>query len=574
MDRVGNFISLSLAGTNPTDIASVLNAVMSKHVALAAELKRAKLDEERDILEGQLGLAAQELSEAEAALEGFRVSTITLPSDQVSPVVPGLEMTRGSVFSSFFELRLTLDAVRRDRDRLLDFLDSVEEEGVRIEVLESITRVGQSSELTPVLGELVGARGELRVFRERYSDDYPPVAELLERIETIEAQTVPNLVRALASELSREESKLQAQIDSASTELSEIPPRTIEEARLQRRVEIQATLYNTLRQRVETARLAAASSIPDVRILDNASVPLVSSSDERLRTAGVVFLGCVGLSLLLALMMDRIDPKLRDPADVSTKMGLEILGAIPRISSNGRGTSEKTAQVVEAFRELRMRIGFAHGAAGPVILTVTSPSQGEGKSFITTNLAVAFAEMGRRTLLIDADTRRGDAHRLLGLERSPGLTDYLRDRTAGDVIQSTEYPTLDYIACGTRGTSTPELLASTEMASFMGTLRRAYDVILVDSPPLAAGADPLILAGLTGNLVVVIRSGSTERQLAEAKLEVVNRLPVRVLGAILNDIDPHQGVYRYYYDYLPDYHAEAEESDEAVAKALAETVQG
>jgi capsular exopolysaccharide synthesis family protein len=200
---------------------------------------------------------------------------------------------------------------------------------------------------------------------------------------------------------------------------------------------------------------------------------------------------------------------------------------------------------------------------------VTSPSQGEGKSFITTNLAVAFAEMGRRTLLIDGDTRRGDAHRLLGLERSPGLTDYLRDRNAGEVIQSTEYPTLDYIACGTRGTTTPELLASSEMSAFMGTLRRAYDVILVDSPPLAAGADPIILASLTGNLVVVIRTGSTEKQLAAAKLDVLGRLPVRVLGAVLNDVED-KGVYRYYYDYLPDYQPEAEEDDET-PKVLAET---
>ena len=93
----------------------------------------------------------------------------------------------------------------------------------------------------------------------------------------------------------------------------------------------------------------------------------------------------------------------------------------------GKQGVTNAAHALEAFRELRIHVGFAYGSAGPITLTVTSPSEGEGKSLISSNLAVAFAEVGRRTLLIDGDTRRGNAHRLFGLDQSPGLIDYLRE---------------------------------------------------------------------------------------------------------------------------------------------------
>ena len=166
---------------------------------------------------------------------------------------------------------------------------------------------------------------------------------------------------------------------------------------------------------------------------------------------------------------------------------------------------------------------------------------------------MAFAEVGRRTLLIDGDTRRGDAHRLLGCQRSPGLIDYLKDRSGDDIIQATDHANLDFIGSGSRGLSTPELLASQRMAYFLGTLKRTYDVILIDSPPLASGGDPLILGSLTGNVAVVIRTGTTDKALTQAKLDQLSRLPMRVLGAILNDISVTDSYHQYYTSYLPGY---------------------
>jgi capsular exopolysaccharide synthesis family protein len=154
--------------------------------------------------------------------------------------------------------------------------------------------------------------------------------------------------------------------------------------------------------------------------------------------------------------------------------------------------------------------------------------------------------MGHRTLVIDGDVRRGTLHQLMGTTHKPGLTDFLAGHgTRADVIQHTRYPLLDMIGCGSRGEAGPKLLGSPAMAELVESLKPLYDVILIDSPPLGACVDPMILGTLTRNMVMVLRTGTTDRTMAESKLDILDRLPVRVLGAILNDVSA-SGPYRYY----------------------------
>jgi capsular exopolysaccharide synthesis family protein len=213
------------------------------------------------------------------------------------------------------------------------------------------------------------------------------------------------------------------------------------------------------------------------------------------------------------------------------------------------------ALAVEAFRAIQLSLTHAHGNGlglpngnghGPMMVTFSSPGASDGKSFVTSNLAIAFADMGYRTLVVDGDVRRGTLHQLLGTTHKPGLTDYLSGKvTRAEIVRSTRYPLLDIIGCGSRGEQGPKLLGSPAMSRLFQDLKSDYDVILVDSPPLGACVDPMILGTLTKNLVLVLRTGTTDRTMAESKLDVLDRLPVRVLGAILNDVSSH-GPYRYY----------------------------
>lgn len=572
MDQGGSFLSLRLAGSDGAKVTGILNSLMDRHVAIAAELKRSNLDEILVALEEQLSLMSVQLTNAERELEEFKITTISLPSDQSILNAPGLAETRDPVFGQFFDMKVQVEQLRLDREQLEELQREFAAGEVRIEALEVIPAAAGSSELRRILTDLVETRSELRTLSDRYSNDYAPIQDLLAQIETIEQQAIPRVVTGLVRSLQTREGVLSGRVRSAQAELQEIPPRTIEESRLERHVATTTTLYNDIRGRVEAARLAAASAIPDVRILDVATIPTRPTEDRRLPFAAIILFGCIGAAMAGAILLDHVDAKFRYASDVSRDIGLDILGSIPRIESGaGRRGVLNAAQALEAFRELRIHVGFAYGSAGPIVLAITSPSEGEGKSLISSNLAVAFSEVGKRTLFIDGDTRRGDAHTLLGRQRSPGLIDYLRERTNEEVVQATDHPNLDFIGSGSRGVSTPELLASPRMAYFMGTLKRAYDVIIVDCPPLASGGDPLILGSLTGNLAVVIRTGATERALAQAKLDQLARLPIRILGAILNDVSQTDGMNSYYASYLASYEPLPEEGDDEMTQLLSTT---
>ena len=574
LDENGNFMRLELAGTDPNAIAAALNAVAQRLVAVAAELKRAKLTELTHILDQQLATAARNLHDAEGALENFRVKTITLPSEQSTPVAPGLEATRDPVFKNFFEMRIEREQLRRDREAVRRVLGQVPESGLAVAGLEVIGTVHRSSELTEALKELTTKQAELRALRYRYTDEHPPVKRLQADIETLERRTIPGLAGALLEEVGTREQVLDSLVQSGGRELQQIPQRAVEEARLRREVTIAENLYTTLQQRYEEARLAEASTIPDVRVLDAAVVPHqpIKNTTPRLILLGLF--GGLGLSLMGAVMLDRLDRHFRYPQQVTGEMGLAILGAVPRIKRGRRAVDPEDArQVIEALRTVRLNLTHAYGAAGPLLVTITSPGPGDGKSFVSGNLARAFADAGQRTLLIDGDSRRGVLHRLFKGLRKPGLTDYLTGVVPLEaVVQPTDHATLWFIGSGSRKQDAPELLGAPTMAQLLASARASYQVILIDSSPLGAGVDPFLLGTLTGSLLIVLRSGTTDRELAHANLDVLGRLPIRVLGAVLNDVEP-RGAYRYY-SYLSGYAAEDEASAPPQRWAVARRLPG
>lgn len=550
--RDGNFMTLSLEGEDPERITGVLQSVMDRLLEVALSLKRAQLDTQIVNTRNQLTSAEAKLDSARNTFESFKVNTVTLPTEESAPVAAGLAQTTNTVFNDFFSKRQELDDLRRDREQLQGLLESIPSEGVRVERFEIIPAVANSTEMKQALSDLVSKRSERRELLQRYTPEYPAVQDLDSRIEQIEQRDIPSLTRQLIGRLQSQEADLRATLDSREDELRRIPPRSIREATLQQEVASANALYQEVLSRLNTSQLAKANTANDLQVIDFPSVPTVPSRDDRVRWFALAFLGCVALGALAAVGLDTFDPRLRYPTEVSRAMGLEILGAVPKVKAAKRGNAEV---VLEAFREIRMRVQYAYGNTRPLILSVTSPESGEGKTFVSANLGITFAQLGRKTLIIDADTRRGDMHDLFEANRKPGLTDLFQRKVDGSAIQKTKHDNLHFLPCGSRFTESPELLSSRDMQELLAAAKRRYEVILIDSPPMTAGSDAFIIGALTGNVLIVLRSGSTHKELARAKMEAFYRLPVRLLGAVLNDIEPGSayGAYRYYSYYLPGY---------------------
>ena len=555
IDQSGNFLRISLTGQNPVRTAATVDAVAQRFVAVATDLKRAKLTELAKLLAGQFGTAGENLRRAESALAEYRARTITLAPERGAPTA-----SNPATPGDYFTLKLEQEQLGRDREAIVQALAQATDSGGWVDGLAFIGAVQRSADLTQALQELTAKQAERRALRYRYTEDHPAVRRVVADIELLERGTIPSLARRLVADLGTRQHVLAPQIAAGGRDLAAVPSHAIEEARLRREVDMAVALYGSVQQRYDEARLADASSIADVRVLDAAVAPQEPLKDTGSRLIVIGLVAGLGLGVVGAVMLDRSDPRVRYPNQVTRGIGLPILGVVPRVQNRRTGPDDaQVAHVIEAMRSMRLSLAHAFGAAGPMVVTVTSPGMGDGKSFVAANLALAYAEAGERTLLIDGDSRRGRLHQAFQTARKPGLTDTLAGRgTFDSVTRPTSYASLHFLSAGTRFRDSPELLGSPAMVELLVRARSSFRVILVDSPPLGSGVDPYTLGTLTGNVLLVLRAGASNLEMTRTQLGVLDQMPIRLLGVVLNDVTPG-GAYRYY-SYIPGY-GTADESE-------------
>jgi capsular exopolysaccharide synthesis family protein len=565
-----NFLSLTLTDEDPKLAAMTLNALTKEYVAVAGELKKRNVSEFARILEGQLLYAETALKDAETALESFKIHTITLPSEG-SPTAGTLGTldTRPAAMKAFFDRKIEYENLKSDREALERTIVEAKAGSVPLRAMLFVPSVGSPSgtELRNSFATLDKQEADLAAARQVYTDNYPAVKQLADAVNIMKTKTIPEQATSLATQLRAREAEFDKRISSASEDLQSIPARTIEEMRLRRTVNVAEGLYSTLKSRYAEAKLSEASASPDVNIMDSAVTPQKATKNTKPRLLAVAIIGGIAAAIGLALFLDSIDKRIRYPEQATKDLGLAISGTVPVLPKGGMGTQspEQISQLVESFRTLRMNVMTAGGPNPKVSLAVSSPSPGDGKSFISSNLAMSFADAGFRTLLVDGDTRRGALHEMFGLPRTAGLTDFL----AGDVdqraiIHPTGHDNLSLVPTGTLRRRSPELLTSPALGRLVAELRASYDVLIFDTPPLAAGIDGYAIAAATGSLLVVLRIGQTERRMAAAKLLLVDRLPINVIGSVLNAA-PTEGEYEYY-GYVAGYGTEDLEPSQRVAQ--------
>ena len=547
-------MNVSLRGEDPAKTEVALNEWMSLFVNYAGLLRNGGVSQSATAVKQAYADAQARLKTARGELERFRVDAITKPSEQ-SVLTPGLAQTQNPVIEQFTRNRMDAQNLRNDR-----------------EVLESLLRPGRLAEVDPsiaislgsvagpggdalkdVLAELAAVRKEYRAKSAFLTDSAPDVIRVRDRIRSLESSVIPGLIRQQIAALRVKEEDLNRRNMAQSSEIRGIPERTIREEELRSEVMQQEKIVEYLSSSLETARLKETSARNEVFVQDSAVAPLKPTSNTALQIIPVgVALG-LALGLGLAILLDLLDKRVRYPEQVAAELRLDIIGAIPLVHP-GRPSVEEQAQLVESFRTLRLSLRHQFTAGEPVSFTVTSTGPSEGKSFVSSNLALSFAEAGFRTVLVDGDTRRGAIQQAFGVPQKPGLVDYLQaNASLEEAVYATSYERLSLVPCGSRHRQAPEMVTTAAMESLLDELRARYDVVIVDSPPLGAGTDAYALATLTGGMLMVLRVGVTDRRMAIAKLETMDRLPIRPLGAVLNGIEP-KGVFQYYH-YLEGYNS-------------------
>lgn len=542
-----SFLVATLTGPTPERDATILNEIGRRFSAVAADLTRQGQAQVTQTLETQLGQARQALRDAEQRLERFGSSVGVVPA----PADAGV---RDPVVTAFYDDRAQYDEVRQDRQALQRALAGGSGH-VDVAGLLAIPSVREAPELTGALDELTKSEALLEAMRRTYTDQYQPLRELRVAVDRMKRQTLPTLAAGVLDRLRRREEALGARLGRQSSELRAIPARQVEQARLQREVQLDAGLYTMLKSQYDAARLAEASAVPGVAVLDTAAAPLEPVTNTRPGILLAALLASLALAGGIALFLDRLDGRLWHPQQAA-ELGLPVLGTVPLVRDGARDVDDPlaAAQLVEAFRGLRLDLRHELGGEGKGALRVAvlSAVPGEGKSLVAARLARACAEAGMRTVLVDGDVRRGALDSTFRLERSPGLVEHLAGEAPLErVIRATAERRLFVVPSGARVQRGPEFVGSPAMARLVGQLAGTYDAVIVDTPPLAAGADAYALATAVGNAVVVLRSGETDRALLRERLEPLTRLPVRLAGAVVNAVRPGKAYGGY--AYLPEY---------------------
>lgn len=563
-DERSPIIYLRLRGTAAQRPAATLNAMLDQFVTVATDLKQRELRQQSTTLATQLEAARQKLAESERKLEQFRVGAITQPSEgiTVAPSAAGGDASVGHlapdpVITNYGVRKLDFDATVRDRKELEHIGQVLRANGpLTIDAINSVGAVARDPAAIPLKAAIQNyndQRTKLETSLITFTDSEPTV-KVQRQALAADRQLVLNQNAAFIGVLKQREAQFQSQLSDATRELQSIPARTTEQGELQREVGVQSDIYSRLRSDYAGASLAQQASVPDVKVLDPAVMPLEPSNSTGPRLIALATFAGLALGAALAVLLDLLDRRFRYPEQVTRELGLSVLGVVPRIDDGrGRQTPERAAQIVEAFRALRLNVRYAAPPHQNVALGITSPGAGDGKSLIASNLALAFAQGGWKTVLVDADVRRGQLNGTFDLPASPGLVEYLEGTSLlSEVVHPTHHENLWVVPGGQRHRRAPELLATARFPQLLAALGAEHDAIIVDTPPLGAGTDAYAVGTACGQLAVVVRRGVTDVRLAKSKLKILDPLPITVVGAILNGVSTDASMYEYY-SYDPDY---------------------
>ena len=332
-----------------------------------------------------------------------------------------------------------------------------------------------------------------------------------------------------------------------------------------------STDYLVMQQRLQDLQLLKATATGNFRVLVPATVPETPVAPKPLRSAILGFAVGLFAGIGLAFLLEQLDSRLRDPAEVARILRRPILGRIPRISKKMLGESAVIALThpdghqAEAFRLLRTNLDFMRVDDDVKSIVVTSSAQGEGKSVTVANLAVTLAMGGKKVFIIDADLRRPRQHQYFGLENSVGLSTVVTGQTSLDdalhkvnlepVMGANEIDfqswaggseALSRIYVLTSGPLPPnpgEIVSSRRFATVVGTLAKEADIVLVDSPAMLAVGDAAALAALVDGLVFLVDMEKASRPMLAQAADQLMRLPCRSLGVVLRVEGAKRGYY-------------------------------
>ena len=414
---------------------------------------------------------------------------------------------------------------------------------------------------------------QLKTAEQQYTEQHPQVialkqqeAQLQNEIArqratvTASTNTVPN---PLYQQLQQQQAQYQSQVaadgaqltvlnrqrDDMNPRLASLPGQAATLADLQRNAQSAQDVYTALQQKFNNANVAKDTALSDVTVTQPAAPNTAKVTPDLLLNLLLGVLLGLTLAIVGAFVIDYLDGSVKDEREVEEELALPSLAQIPlvRMRNGVAALPWVRTLTIESFLQLVTSIKYASDTKLET-LVITSPSQGDGKSTISVNVALAMAELEPRVLLVDGDLRRASIHTKLHMKNERGLSDVLVGRARlNEVVQKTKYPGLDILTSGTPTPNPIKLLESPRMDDLLREASENYRCIIVDTAALSVNLDAAVVSRKVDGTVVVLSAGSTELREAKGALRRLQQVGVKnVLGFVLNRVVPRRSDYGAY----------------------------
>jgi succinoglycan biosynthesis transport protein ExoP len=469
-------------------------------------------------------------------LKGYQGQDLFVPEGSVSAITTSI--------SKLTEDHIAAQARRIELEAQLGEFEAARRRG---HGLDAIPQVGGDKVVADINARIQSLTLDLARLREKYKEGHPDVQrvqaqmQLLQKDKVARASQIEESLRAEYRQLQRKEQELEATIEEHKGRAADQSLKLTELESLKKQADSAAGLYTVLLQKLNETNLAASIQNNNVRLLDRAEVPRSPVWPRKRQIALVGLLGGLLLGAGFVLLRDALDNTLKDADDIERHLHLELLATIPRYAH------DDATPATEAYQNLRTALLFSRrGEQGQVVL-VTGTAPGEGKTTTLLNVARLLAVSGESVLVVDCDLRRANLHQRLGVPRDPGFTDYfVKSVDVAELARGSRVPNLSVLPAGPLPPNPPAILARPELATLLDQLKRRYRWVLIDSPPVAAVTDALLVAQRADSTVLVVQQNKVDRALVKRSLLALRKVTPNVIGAVLNAVDVTT---KGYYDY-------------------------
>jgi succinoglycan biosynthesis transport protein ExoP len=553
LPRFSRVVSISFSSRDRELSARVANAYAEALITDNLERRFRASSYARDFLEGQLGQAKTKLEASERAVILYARGAGLIDTGP-APGAPG-ERARSLVTSSLVTMNDTLSAATADRLRAQQ----------RWERSRGVSPMQLPEVLSnQAIQELMRSRAELASNYQKELEtrlpDYPTVRQAKAQLDetndqiTRLAASIRDSIRETYEVAARQEQAVQRDIQGLRANTLSEQDRGVRYGILRREVDTNREMYDAMLQRYKEVGAAAGVTANNITVVDTAE-PAINPAWPKplLNLLLSLFLGVVTAAGLVFLR-EALDDAVRTPDDVESKLGLHLLGTVPRIAASPIDMLEnQRSSLSEAYSSLRTALEFAAEGGAPRRLLVTSSQGGEGKSTTSYAIARSFAHVGKRVLLVDGDLRKPSLARLVGVEPGPGFSNILNGTAKlTDHVVELDVPNLSFLSSGSLPPNPADLYGRAPARAAIEHFSDRYDLVVIDGPPVLGLADAPLLAGAVDGVVFLVDTSQSHRGRARAALRRLQGARGKVLGVVLTMFNPRAagyGNYGYGYEY-------------------------